>query len=102
MTYYGYKRIIEDITYLREFLMVHACIFAEFDDQLIGEDSYFEKEDELMELQRLYPHHSRVAPHHEFFENWELGVIQANFPTDLPWVMRKARYLLNMCKRRNY
>ena len=76
-------------------LLVHSCIYYELDRNIISDTQFDLWGKELVELQANYPNVAERICYHEAFKNWE-GNTGAFLPYRDPWVLRKARYLLQL------
>lgn len=88
--------IIEKIKRRRLQILVHSCIYYEFDTNIIPDTLYDKFSKELAELQKNYPAYSKeVTDWYEEFKDWD-GSTGMHLPHRNPWVMDKAQYLLNL------
>lgn len=78
-------------------ILVHSCIYYEYDDNLISDSKWSLWSKELIELQKAYPRISERVDYHREFEDFD-GSTGFNLPTRNLEVMSKARYLLKLHK----
>lgn len=92
------EREIATLIYRRRLqILVHSCIYYEFDTNLITDATYDTWGHELARLQRQYPSISERLCYADVFRNWSGGT-GAFLPYKDPWVMSKAERLIREAK----
>ena len=87
------KSICEKIQQRRLQILVHSCIYYEFDASIISDNQWNSWAKELIELQRKYPQESANVLWFEVFRNFD-GSTGMDLPIKDSWVMNKASELL--------
>ena len=83
----------------RRQLLVHSVIYYKFNDSLVTDDIWASWGRELVEMQEKYPDISDEAPYAEAFEDFDPST-GYNLPLDDPWAVHKARYLIDVERRK--
>lgn len=76
-------------------LLVHSCIYYEYDESIISDNTWKTWAMELEELQRDYPELCKQVCWHQKFIGFDHST-GFQLPTKDPWVMWKARHLLRL------
>lgn len=75
-------------------LLVNSCIYYEMDNNLVSDRTYDAWGKELAQLQNDYPDISKNVIWADAFDGWD-GTTGFHLPIKDPWVMQKARKILN-------
>lgn len=86
-------KIAEKIQQRRYQMLIHSCIYYELADNYISDTQWNTLAHELADLQNKYPNISKEVTLFEYFEDWD-GSSGAFLPIKLPWVVQKAKTLL--------
>lgn len=78
-------------------ILVHSCIYYEFNDNIISDNTWSVWAEELVRLQKQYPQIAERVDYAKEFKDFD-GSTGFNLPTRNPEVMSKARYLLKLHK----
>ena len=87
-------KIAEKIQQRRYQMLIHSCIYYVLNDNYVSDQQWNEWAHELADLQNKYPNISKKVTLYEYFEDWD-GSSGAFLPIRLPWVIKKAKALLN-------
>lgn len=87
------KAIKEKIQRRRLQILVHSCIYYEFDTNIISDAKWNEWAKELVDLQRQYPEESSAVIWNDVFQDFD-GSTGMDLPVKNSWVMNKASELL--------
>ena len=82
-------------------ILIHSCIYYEFDENIIPDSTWSAWAVELAKLQEEYPEIAKRVDYHEDFKGFD-GSTGFNLPLRSPEVMGKARYLLKLYKEGKY
>lgn len=86
--------IKERIQQRRLQLLVHSCIYYEFDTNIVTDTKWNEWAKELVQLQEDYPKESSEVIWFEAFKDFD-GSTGMDLPIKDPWVRNKAQELIN-------
>lgn len=86
--------INERIQQRRLQLLVHSCIYYEFDTNIVTDTKWNEWAKELVQLQEDYPKESSEVIWSEAFKDFD-GSTGMDLPIKDPWVRNKAQELIN-------
>ena len=87
------KTIKEKIQQRRLQILVHSCIYYEFNTNIITDTQWNNWAKELVDLQRQYPEESLSVIWNDVFKDFN-GSTGMDLPVKDPWVMNKASELL--------
>ena len=74
-------------------VLVHSCIYYHFNDSLISDAKWQRWANELVQLQREYPHIARRVDYHAEFKNFD-ATTGFDLPITNPEIERKAQQLI--------
>lgn len=89
--------IAELIQQRRLQLLVHSCIYYQYNQNLISDRQWDKWAKELVELQQQYPNISQSVDWYDDFQDWD-GSTGVFLPLKDPWVQKKAMQLLHYKK----
>lgn len=84
--------VAEKILQRRAQMLVHSCLYYEFDINIIPDTKWDEWARELVQLQKDYPEISKEVRWYEYFEDWDAST-GAFLPLKDEWVIQKAKYI---------
>lgn len=87
--------VLELIQRRRLQLLVHSCIYYEYNESIVTDEQWKNWAMELEALQRDYPRESEFAPWADAFREFDHST-GFDLPTRDPWVMGTARWLLRL------
>ena len=90
--------IAELIQQRRLQMLVHSCIYYEFDRNLISDKQWDEWARELRTLQEHYPNIAEKVIWYDAFKDWDAST-GAFLPLTESWVVAKAKILIGDKKR---
>lgn len=93
-------QVAEKIQQRRLQLLIHSCIYYEFNQNLISDKQWDEWARELRTLQLEYPDISENVIWYEAFRDWDAST-GAFLPIKDPWVVEKASKLLGKSLTKN-
>lgn len=76
-------------------MLVHSCIYYEMNDNIVSDDLWQAWADELEDLQKNHPEHTKIGFFDEVFLDWD-GSTGSHLPHRHPWVYQKASYILEL------
>ena len=76
-------------------MLVHSCIYYEYNRNIISDKTWDEWARELRTLQEHYPNIAEKVMWHEAFKDWDART-GAFLPLKDPWVQKKAKWLLGL------
>ena len=76
-------------------LLVHSCIYYEYNESLVTDEQWKNWAVELETLQKEYKVESELAPWTDAFREFDHST-GFNLPTTDPWVMGTARWILRI------
>lgn len=76
-------------------LLIHSCIYYEYNESIVSDECWKNWALELEKLQKEFPEESSRAPWHESFKDFDHST-GYNLPTSDPWVMGTARWILRL------
>lgn len=82
--------VAEKILQRRAQMLVHSCLYYEFDTNIIPDTKWDEWARELVQLQKDYPEISKEVRWYEYFEDWDAST-GAFLPLKDEWVIKKAK-----------
>lgn len=82
--------VAEKILQRRAQMLVHSCLYYEFDNNIIPDTKWDEWARELVQLQKDYPEISKEVRWYEYFEDWDAST-GAFLPLKDEWVIKKAK-----------
>lgn len=74
-------------------VMIHACVYYKFNDNIISDHQYDDWCNELVSLLKKHPK-AYSDDYDKYFEGWE-GETGFHFPITSPYIMEKAQRLLS-------
>lgn len=74
-------------------MLVHSCIYYEFNTSIITDKQFDTWAKELVKLQKDYPEENRQVPWYEEFKDWD-GTTGYHLPLRDPWVVDISTKLL--------
>ena len=74
-------------------MLIHSCIYYNFDSNLVSDDTWQTWANELAELQNNNPDDCNINFFDKEFVGWD-GTTGHHLPLLDPWVIDKARYLM--------
>lgn len=87
------QKIFEKIKQRRSQMLVHSCLYYEFDTNIVTDHQWQAWADELAQLQKDYPHLcEKMGWYDDYFRDWN-GSSGYNLPHRDPWVLKTANYL---------
>ena len=86
--------IKERIQQRRLQLLVHSCIYYEFDTNIVTDAKWNEWAKELVQLQEEHPEESSKVIWFDNFKDFD-GSTGMDLPIKDPWVKNKAQQLIN-------
>ena len=81
-------------------LLIHSCIYYEYNESLITDEQWKNWAVELETLQKEYKAESELAPWADAFRESDHST-GFNLPTTDPWVMGTARWILRISDNRS-
>ena len=93
-------QVAEKIQQRRLQLLIHSCIYYEFNQNLVSDKQWDEWAKELKTLQLEYPDISENVIWYEAFRDWDAST-GAFLPIKDPWVVEKASKLLRKSLTKN-
>ena len=87
--------VLELIQRRRLQLLVHSCIYYEYNESLVSDEQWKNWAIELETLQNDFPQESERAPWYEVFKGFDHST-GYHLPTKDSWVMGTARWLLRI------
>lgn len=94
------EQIAATIKQRRLQLLVHSCIYYEFNQSIVDDVTWVKWAIELEQLQMAYPVISDKVEWAEAFKDFDHST-GYNLPVRDPWVMRKARQIMIWHERMN-
>lgn len=88
------KDIIDKIRQRRLQILVHSCIYYEFDTNIISDNQWSNWARELVKLQQTYPKESQEVEWADAFSEFD-GSTGMDLPLNDEWVRNKAMELLH-------
>lgn len=89
------QKVIQDqIIALRNQILVHACIFEIYQDQVVGRGTWQLWSDQLLSLQEKYPDLTTCDYYDAIFKVWD-GVSTVPLPLNDDTIRAKASFLLD-------
>ncbi len=85
--------IAERIQQRRLQMLVHSCIYYEYNRNIISDKQWDKWAKELVKLQREYPYISKQVIWYEAFKDWDAST-GAFLPLRDSWVQTKAQQLI--------
>lgn len=85
-------QIAEKILQRRAQMLVHSCLYYEFNTNIVPDTKWDEWARELRTLQEQYPDISKEVRWYEHFADWDAST-GAFLPLKDEWVMRKAQQI---------
>lgn len=82
--------VAEKILQRRAQMLVHSCLYYEFDTNIVPDTKWDEWARELVQLQKDYPEISKEVRWYEYFEDWDAST-GAFLPLKDEWVIKKAK-----------
>ncbi len=79
----------------RHQMLIHSCLYYELDESIISDDVWQTWADELEVLQTQYPDHCKVGFYDFDFKDWT-GATGNHLPLRDPWIVNKAKYVLEV------
>ena len=76
-------------------LLIHSCIYYEYNESLVTDEQWKNWAVELETLQKEYKTESELAPWADAFREFDHPT-GFNLPTTDPWVMGTARWILHI------
>lgn len=76
-------------------LLIHSCIYYEYNESLVTDEQWKNWAVELETLQKEYKAESELAPWADAFREFDHST-GFNLPTTDPWVMGTARWILRI------
>ena len=73
-------------------MLVHSCLYYEFDNNIIPDTKWDEWAKELVQLQKEYPEISENVRWYEYFKDWDAST-GAFLPLKDEWVIKKAKQI---------
>lgn len=86
------------IRYRRLQVLIHSCIYYEMNESIVLDSTWSKWALELETLQKQYPKISKQMIYAEAFENFDHST-GCNLPLKDPWVVAKAKWLLNISRK---
>lgn len=86
-------RIAEKIQQRRLQLLVHSCIYYNFNTNVVSDMKWDAWAKELKQLQQDYPNIAASVIWHDVFSDWD-GSSGAFLPLNHPWVLQKVYKIL--------
>lgn len=77
-------------------ILVHSCIYYNYDMNIVSDYQYDKWGEELKELIREYPELLQEVKYGKYFKGYEDASSGFNLPYNDAWVRNKARQLLKM------
>lgn len=77
-------------------ILVHSCIYYEYDTNIISDSTYDKWGKELVELIKKYPHYLKELEFGMDFTHYVEMPSGFNLPYRHPDILRKAQYLLKL------
>ncbi|MBO7719567.1 MAG: hypothetical protein J6S29_05395 [Methanosphaera sp.] len=77
-------------------VLVHSCIYYEFNQNIVSDRQWDMWARELVELQNQYPEESKKVIWYEAFKDWDAST-GAFLPITDRWVLHKAQYIMKLC-----
>lgn len=84
--------VAEKILQRRAQMLVHSCLYYEFDNNIIPDTKWDEWAKELVQLQKEYPEISEKVRWYEYFKDWDAST-GAFLPLKDEWVIKKAKQI---------
>ena len=91
-------KIAELIQRRRLQMLIHSCIYYEFNESIISDAKWSEWALELEQLQAKYPKIAKKVICAQEFENFDHST-GCDLPTRNPEIIRKARWLIDYVRR---
>ena len=88
-------KVAEKIQQRRYQILIHSCIYYSMDQNIVSDDQWNTWSEELKKLQNTYPDISKHVTLYDYFKDWD-GSTGAFLPIELDWVVKKAKYLLEL------
>lgn len=89
------ESVLELIQRRRLQLLIHSCIYYEYNESLVTDEQWKNWAMELETLQNEYKVESELAPWTDAFREFDHST-GFNLPTTDPWVMGTARWILRI------
>ena len=89
--------IAEQIQQRRFQILIHSCIYYQFNSNIISDKQFDSWAKELAQLQLDYPEIAKQVLYAEEFEGFD-GTTGFDLPLENEWVMKKAQKLLGKSK----
>lgn len=77
-------------------ILIHSCIYYNYDMNIVPDYQYDKWGEELKELIRDYPELLHEVKYGKYFKGYEDASSGFNLPYNDAWVLHKARQLLKM------
>ena len=93
----------QEVKRLRSQMLVHSCIYYRLDDSLITDHEWMQRAQTLAKLQEVIKAkagHCSIGWYDDAFEDWD-GSSGFQLPLADPWVVSKARHLLELREKRD-
>lgn len=88
-------KVAELIQQRRYQMLIHSCLYYHLNTNIISDKQFDEWGRELVRLQHNYPEISKQVTLYEEFKDWDAST-GAFLPITTPWVVAKAKQILNM------
>lgn len=79
-------------------VLIHSCIYYELNESIISDNTWSKWALELETLQKQYPEISEQVIYAKAFKDFDHST-GCNLPLKDPWVMTKAKWLLNISRK---
>lgn len=79
-------------------ILIHSCIYYEFNESIISDTKWSEWALELEQLQTQYPKIAEKVIWNDAFKNFDHST-GCGLPMREPWVTQKARWLIEYARR---
>lgn len=80
-------------------MLIHSCIYYELNDNIVSDDTWQKWADELEQLQKQEKNHA-IGFYDTVFVDWT-GATGNHLPHRDPWVISKAKYILDIHEKFN-
>lgn len=90
------KKVMSKIKQRRLQILVHSCIYYNFDTTIVPDYKYDKWARELVDLQKRYPRESKeVKEYYKYFKDYD-GSTGFDLPINSGAIIYKAEYLLRL------
>lgn len=88
------RSIKELIKQRRSQMLIHSYLYYGLDSPIISDSQWQDWANDLEHLQNEYPNECKIDWYDKIFSDWS-GTTGCHLPMEDPWVIRKAKQLLD-------